>query len=441
MAFSSGDNASVVEFGSADDAIEVEFESGSDAAIPCYSGFFGTCSTCDRDGSCICADNSDGHSDFIPMDRTRWGEPRLLCTINNSAVDALSVTAIVIALLLLARIMHCIRLQTSIARQRKVSYCEHKPLAVLAFCAFGVLLSIALHVLKLVKPSQLQAVNILPTGIEFLRKCSFIVMSTIHSLHVVLVAVGAQQTHRGQHMILRIIRRKKRSLLMQVILAVVTGCISASTAFLGYGGLHSIELQTTLFVIGLTCETLFALVAAILGIRDGRFHKRWFDESIQAAQRSLEVYAGGASRASHGRSSKNVIMLQQEFEVAEQISKLRESRDTVLASRRPLLLAAAALICAHVASLAVPLLWTRMSYIPPVRSSVWFAMSYPICQLYSKNADGGDCATLCMLSAHFRAVQRAFFGTFNQPAVYSTRSSATEMQTPDGVNTRVCQQV
>uniref|UniRef100_A0A7S4BQ02 Uncharacterized protein n=1 Tax=Chrysotila carterae TaxID=13221 RepID=A0A7S4BQ02_CHRCT len=218
------------------------------------------------------------------MDRTQWNEPRLLCTVSSTAIQALHVVSTAAAFGVLIYCMRTMQVQAAIARNCRASYLEHRPLKLLLCGSISLIFSIVMSVWKLADPSLIQAVDVLPSSIEFLRMATFIPMTQIHAFHIMVIAAGTQMTTLGQRQVDDIIRTKKSTMVFQALAGTIFSFITLLTAVLSKAGYHSIELQTTMFLSRFALDVAGSSTAIAIGIWDARFFNRWFGASIQAAQ-------------------------------------------------------------------------------------------------------------------------------------------------------------
>jgi len=404
--------------------------------VPCYSGFFGECETCDAQGSCICGSNSDGFSDFILMDRTQWNEPRLLCTVNSTAIRALYVISTAAAFGVLIYCIRTMQVQAAIARKCRASYLEHRPLVLLLFGSISLIFSIIMSVWKLADPSLIQAVDVLPSSIEFLRMATFIPMTQIHAFHIMVIAAGTQMTTLGQRQVDDIIRTKKSTMVFQALAGTIFSFITLLTAVLSKAGYHSIELQTTMFLSRFALDVAGSSTAIAIAIRDARFFNRWFGASIQAAQEAYSLASGGVSRAEADIKTSGRTVSAYLAEILETVSQLERARDNMVMPRRFWAIGALSLSSSYLLSLAIPLLWSRMSYILPVQQIICAFIASQICQLYSDD----------MLSTAFQILRPSVgLRIFTYPSArHLTRSDChggQQAQPDHAVTNQICQQV
>jgi len=405
--------------------------------VPCYSGFFGECETCDAQGSCICGSNSDGFSDFILMDRTQWNEPRLLCTVSSTAIQALHVVSTAAAFGVLIYCMRTMQVQAAIARNCRASYLEHRPLKLLLCGSISLIFSIVMSVWKLADPSLIQAVDVLPSTIEFLRMATFILMTQIHAFHIMVIAAGTQMTSLGQQHVDDIVRAKRLTMVIQALAGIAFSSISVLTSVLSKAGYHSIELQTTMFLSRFALDVAGSSTAIAIAIRDARFFNRWFSASIQAAQESFAVASGGVSHArADNRVSDPIVMPRYLAEILETVSQLERARHNILMPRWLWTIGALSLPTSYLVSLGNPLLWSRMSYILPLQQIFCAFIMSQVCQLYSAS----------VLSSTFHILRPS--GPLRmckypriQRSTGADRHGGQQAQPGHGIRSQICQQV
>eukprot|EP00965_Chrysotila_dentata_P234945 6200458-Pleurochrysis_carterae.AAC.1 len=165
----------------------------------CYSGLLGGCLKCDAEGSCICGGKRNGHSDYLPMDRSRWGQSTLLCPNQNVVVYVFLSISAVLTVEAIWRSWLVGRKQYVFAARGKSFRSHQITLCSIASGLMALLCQLAFVVIKFALPDQLIAVNFLPTSVLLLRSVFLYVMTECDYVRYFNIALTAQEKSIGRH--------------------------------------------------------------------------------------------------------------------------------------------------------------------------------------------------------------------------------------------------
>eukprot|EP00965_Chrysotila_dentata_P162948 5381124-Pleurochrysis_carterae.AAC.4 len=165
-------------------------------ALSCYSGIFGTCNTCNMQGSCICASRLNGHSDFIPMDRRRWGERVLTCPNYEPVLVAFYAIAAVTSLLCGLRAVWALKSRINDAGQQSRE--EKTAIVALTWVLGSVVLNAALNIVKIALPDLLVGIDLIPSAFRFGRELAMCVADNLRVLRLFKIAFKAQEASVGR---------------------------------------------------------------------------------------------------------------------------------------------------------------------------------------------------------------------------------------------------
>eukprot|EP00965_Chrysotila_dentata_P177175 5851961-Pleurochrysis_carterae.AAC.3 len=181
--------------------------------LPCYSGWLGVCHECNGQGSCICKRGFSGDSDFIPMDRSRWGGITLTCPNYEPVLIAMYAIALVLGVEVIWRTCTNLRFQLELVNLQQHS--NKVRLSTWAMLGFLVTLIVNLSfvLLKLAFPEQITGIDLAPTLLHVWRANGLYCADQLHKFRIFNIAVRAQTASIGRRRVLeKTIEQRKRSI-------------------------------------------------------------------------------------------------------------------------------------------------------------------------------------------------------------------------------------
>jgi len=336
----------------------------------CFSGFLGTCSDCDTEGSCLCSKWQNGHTDYVSMDRSRWDRTRLLCPNHEIVINVMLAMLTALALEAMWRVSCAIHFQRGVVQKRGLPWHQHLPL--LSCCAVFLSMSSQLGVviIKLVSSEQLLAINLLPSALHFTRAIFGYTAMECDYAYFFVVTAKAQEGSIGRQRVQDIIRHRYRAMPKQILTAFAAWAFPLIIAALTLVGLiESTEVFLVLMLANVTAETVGAANFVWQKQRVASQLASSFDKSIGAVQASLVVASGGANRMRGGLDacrqtlgSGQGVNAQYNRSLLEEEAQLQDAKKALDKHRRQLKIACISLILFTIPFLAVPLLWSRMTY-------------------------------------------------------------------------------
>uniref|UniRef100_A0A7S4FBV5 Uncharacterized protein n=1 Tax=Chrysotila carterae TaxID=13221 RepID=A0A7S4FBV5_CHRCT len=380
-----------------DQAVWPEDSSSGVSDSTCYAGILGQCSNCRSDGSCNCARHLNGMSDLLPMDRSEWGEPTLLCPNYEPVLMALNAAVCLLAAIVLMRVMPAIYVQAK--RARAQTNCNHPlaPLLVLVSVYVGKTSILLYSALKLGLPDRVVGVDPLISLALTLREASGSMGFEAHLIHVVNVALNSQIRSLGEQRVLDVKARQLRHGIIKAITFSIFGQLPFIQSICAQTGrATSREAQTAFTLAFIACKVLAAAVAAIYLRIETRSLLSSFSDSIEAAQAGFIVASGGRAQeslAAQLRSRSNPDQsTRQQAETAStahlqallhELDSLEDAYENVRSKARVVFRSLVFSSCFWLVVAVVPPLWNRISYVIPFLSLLRLYSGRAMVMLYS----------------------------------------------------------
>eukprot|EP00965_Chrysotila_dentata_P237642 6202032-Pleurochrysis_carterae.AAC.3 len=193
-----------------------EQASSGEGSEKCYAGLLGRCLACDTEGSCLCAKWYDGHSDYVPMDRSRWGQRIVLCP--NQEIIIYILLSLVAALTTEAIwcILRATRFQHEEVKQNHVQWQQYPPLLTCYAALLGTTAQLTFVVLKLADPTQLLGINVFPSVLHVVRTVALLAEVQLDGVYYLSVQMRAQERSIGRQRVQDIVKKELRSIPKQV---------------------------------------------------------------------------------------------------------------------------------------------------------------------------------------------------------------------------------
>eukprot|EP00965_Chrysotila_dentata_P048879 1622325-Pleurochrysis_carterae.AAC.2 len=245
---------------SAGDAASGEF--AASASNSCYSSYLGSCNDCNVQGSCNCGSSANGLSDFVLMDRERWGDQILLCTQNEPALYVGFIIGAVCALESIRRSILAIKIHQALADRHKRRYIDHEPLLTLCWGVVSMAGIICLSVIKLSAPQYVIGIDMLPSFVLAFRLFAFHAGIEVYLFYVLSVASRTQQASYGRQHLQDAARRrwrKRKRRIAHLIDRCTPTCVGVGGRLLAL----SLGVQVSVFFVTSNIPLVYAVLATV----------------------------------------------------------------------------------------------------------------------------------------------------------------------------------
>uniref|UniRef100_A0A7S4C297 Uncharacterized protein n=1 Tax=Chrysotila carterae TaxID=13221 RepID=A0A7S4C297_CHRCT len=359
------------------------------ASRPCYSGMYGTCHECDAAGSCICGKWTSGHSDFITMDRTRWGGIIYVCATHDVLVTIIWAINLCLACIISYKCISGLKMHVHTAFKKSQHPLRSRSVQVLGLLSASSFSLLGLSATKIASASSLIGFDLLPSIFFCLFNFSAMFTLALHVIHLVEGALSTQESTLGRTRIRDKVRGEARYLLLVCVCCwpfLAAPMLGAFADLVGQPSETLEQVQLLLYNGG----AILALVLLLLSLR---FASRRIIESIAqsctALKASLAIAGGGVSavaeqaRGAYGTTDATQYRPAHLEVIADELGKLEAMQRTIQTKTTRLLLAGlfVTLIAAFLS--CVPYVWNRFSYVYAVDLAVGqVAGAYPIAVLH-----------------------------------------------------------
>jgi len=216
------------------------------AGVSCYSGRFGTCRNCNEAGSCICGFFESGHSDMLPMDRTRWDGIVYVCSIDLRLYYSLWVAILVVSTALGAFSIYGLRVHIKTARRMNQPIQSSRIVRFCGLILLNCLVDNVQCVFKILSPANLIGIDLVPS-ILFCSQQGIVTFAVAtHALHLTATALSTQESTLGRTRIEEAVVRAAWGSYLLAAVSSILFSIPVLGALISSAGEHS-ETQQQFF--------------------------------------------------------------------------------------------------------------------------------------------------------------------------------------------------
>eukprot|EP00965_Chrysotila_dentata_P133758 4424126-Pleurochrysis_carterae.AAC.1 len=181
----------------------------------CYVGAFGTCDECDLSGSCICGAFWSSKNHYLALDRTDWGEGKLVCSTLDPVIKGLDVIALLCQLILVMVVLQAFRNQRGVINSSRVKWWQHLPMLVLSFLLLHVCFAFGFALQDLLRYDWTIGIHAVPSVLFFFRMFFLYMAEASNSLNSLKVSMSTYELSHGVAYIQAVARREKLVILAQ----------------------------------------------------------------------------------------------------------------------------------------------------------------------------------------------------------------------------------
>uniref|UniRef100_A0A7S4C4L4 Uncharacterized protein n=1 Tax=Chrysotila carterae TaxID=13221 RepID=A0A7S4C4L4_CHRCT len=368
-----------------------DLDGSGEVGTACYAGILGRCRECDFQGSCICGKHANGMSDILLLDRSRWGDPILVCTNFEPALIALYAVQSMLAIVVMCRILVAAKVQVKVARQHGCSKCGHLPLCSLSAGLVGAVSAFVFGILKLVDPSRAVGIDPFITLLASLRNIVMTIGNELFFMHLVRTSLKAEEASLGRHRVQEAVQHNLWSFRKKIALFGATNTIPLiQCVLISMGVATSLRDQMLVATSFYFTELLRGVASSALIFYDTRHLMRTFESCIDAARASFSVAAGGVAdlaavlRQSDARvSSSSPTLLRPHLRaLGSEITNLKQSAATLRKYGYRTLKAPIIMSCLWFVILAIPPLWGGQSYFISLQTSISLCAMWALSNMY-----------------------------------------------------------
>mmetsp|Transcript_40015 Transcript_40015/g.87836 ORF Transcript_40015/g.87836 Transcript_40015/m.87836 type:complete len:618 (-) Transcript_40015:264-2117(-) len=240
----------------------------------CYVGAFGTCDECDLSGSCICGAFWSSKNHYLALDRTDWGEGKLVCSTLDPVIKGLDVIALLCQLILVMVVLQAFRNQRGVINSSRVKWWQHLPMLVLSFLLLHVCFAFGFALQDLLRYDWTIGIHAVPSVLFFFRMFFLYMAEASNSLNSLKVSMSTYELSHGVAYIQAVARREKLVILAQALFFIVFGVVPLLGVVLASNGYTEMSTQEAILIATFGGDALLnaALVLRLQGSKTG-MHK------------------------------------------------------------------------------------------------------------------------------------------------------------------------
>mmetsp|Transcript_11096 Transcript_11096/g.21535 ORF Transcript_11096/g.21535 Transcript_11096/m.21535 type:complete len:396 (+) Transcript_11096:373-1560(+) len=343
--------------------------SSSVQAMPCYSGIYGTCASCDLAGSCICKAHTSGHSDMVTMDRRRFGGIVYVCPTRTRAILSAWAFSLFVACVAGSICLYAFIVHANKAHKRHRWALQERVPRIFALLLASCVSTIVLSAAKLSSESLLIGIDMVPSACQSLQLTLDFFAGGQHTTQLLAGALSTQETTLGRTRINEAVAREARLFTLFGIFSSIIFASPLIGAISVKADLHSETLEKALLLVSDLGSSLVILLILLLMARRTKLMLFSFSRSIAALKASAAIAVGGASIvAEHRRAAAAGADLGQAYRPAylasvdEEIEQMEAARNKLRTHMTRFFLGAFAAVALSACFGGIPMLWNKNSY-------------------------------------------------------------------------------